>query len=88
MLYKTFIDTLKARDRLEEAEYYQQLVADKFKGQLSQAEIDGLEIDGLVAILKVAEMIQNSKPTPLQQYVSELQARGFTVSLGEKYHGK
>lgn len=88
MLFKTFIDALKAKGRLEEAEHYQQVVADRFKRQLSQAEIDGLDIDGLVAILKVAEMIQDSKPTALQQYVAELQARGFTVSLGEKYRGR
>jgi hypothetical protein len=89
MLYKTFIDALKTKGRHAEAEHYQKLVAEKFKGQLSQSEIDGLDIDVLVVILKVTEMFQDpAKVSPMQAYVADLQARGFTVSLGEKYRGR
>ncbi len=86
MLYKTFIAALKIRGRLAEALRYEQLVAERVGGQLSMAEVEELSIEGLVAVLKVAELVEAKRlESGLQRYVAEKQAQGFMVRVGEAY---
>jgi hypothetical protein len=91
MLFGEFIVALEKRGRHAEAERYRKLVAEKFVGTLADKEIDALPVDDLVAILQVARKVKElycQQPSALQRYVAELQARGFTVTLGEKYRGR
>ena len=91
MQFGRFLEALNAKGRVAAAEHYEKLVADRFKDTLSKEQIRLLEVDQIVTILHVADIVkeaQFNQPSPLQQYVLELKARGFTVSLGENYRDK
>jgi hypothetical protein len=82
------LQALHEKGRDKDAEHYRKLVVDKFQGTLTESQINVLDINEILTIVKVAELVKQSyvrKPSPLESYVLELQSKGFTVSLGEKY---
>lgn len=86
MKFKTLLTALRSKGRLADAVCYEQAVTKKFAGVLSRVEIGELEVDEIASVLKlVKEFMAESKPTALASYVAELQARGFSVSVAEKY---
>lgn len=89
LLFGDFLAALRKRNRLAEADHYEQVVKAKFAGQLSDTEIMGLSVDGLMAILKITSAASGAagsgKNVALQAYVADLLARGFIVSVGAEY---
>ena len=90
MKFGTLLKALREKGRISDAERYEKRVTDQFQESLTKQQILDLDVDQLVTILQVAKMVQDSQPqlkqpSPLQNYVADLQARGFSVSLGEKY---
>lgn len=85
MLFGQLLKALRAKDRSADADKYEQLVREQFKGKLSQEQLEQLDVNQIVDIIHLTKILQPPTPTPLQSYVLELQSRGFTVSLGERY---
>ena len=88
MLFGKFLEALRAKGKGEQADHYEKLVMDRFKDTLTKEQVELLDVDQIVTILHVADIVkeeQLKQPSPLQRYVLDLQSRGFTVSLGEKY---
>lgn len=84
MQFKVFLAALRERGRAAEAEAYEKAVTQRFTGVLGSEAVGALDVAEVAAVLKMVKQLF-SAPTPLQQYVAELQARGFNVSVGEKY---
>jgi len=88
MLFKEFLDALRAKGRIAEAEHYERAVAERFGGILSKEGLYALKVDDIIGILNIAKALQHEfKASPLEAYVADLRARGFSVSVGEKYRG-
>ena len=88
MLFKAFLDALKVKGRLADAEQYEHAVTEKFEGVLSKAEVYALKMDDIIGVLNILKVLQREvKASPMEAYVADLRARGFSVSVGEKYCG-
>ena len=88
MKFIRLLTTLIRKGRISDAEHYETIVTERFQGMLSKRQFLDLDVDQIVAILNVAKIVKDSQlkqPSPLQNYIMDLQARGFSVSLGEKY---
>ena len=85
MIFGQLLKALKAKGRTADAARYERLVREQFKGKLSQSQLEQLDVNQIVDIIHLTKIIQPPEPTPLERYVLELQSRGFTVSIGERY---
>jgi hypothetical protein len=90
MKFGTLLKALREKGRVSDAELYEKTVAESFLYSLTKQQVQDLDVDQIIIILNILKIVKAS-PTklkqisPLQNYVADLQARGFSVSLGEKY---
>jgi|DewCreStandDraft_4_1066084.scaffolds.fasta_scaffold02727_23 hypothetical protein len=86
MQFKTLLAALRNKGRGREADYYLRAVSAHFHGVLSAEAIGELDVDEIASVLTLVGLFAKvTMPSPLAAYVADLQARGFSVSVGEKY---
>ena len=90
MKFGTLLKALREKGRVSDAVLYEKTVAESFQYSLTKQQVQDLDVDQIVIILNILKIVKASptklkQPSPLQNYVADLQARGFSVSLGEKY---
>jgi hypothetical protein len=99
--FQQLLAALNAKGRIDEAQHYEKEVFSRFQGLIelgvySREEVLQLQTDVVIAMLEemgrlyaeYAPVFAQFTPklmSPLQAYIAEKQAEGFTVYVAEKY---
>ena len=99
-----FLEALRAKGKVEQAQSYEAKFEAAFAGLMTKEELLNNEVDALIQIIDDTALIASllQKPellsslgllrdcgvSPLESYVKDLEAQGFSVSVNPKYQSQ